>query len=215
MPEKKCEYCGMEYSEKNLSKCPSCGAPLKTVLSAKHIMIIVCAVLIAISAATAAFFTFIPSDASSVSGNADPYLSALKKELKNAVARAQWAKAVKLCEEHSSEIEGNEYFEDELDEIINHFSASAKNFYKAAAVYTVHQYVAGNDVNTGFEGYDPKTGTIDAKVLKEHLSAEDYVAAGRTTITCGSDKHGQPEDFIVTIDICGRTVTYPTDEPLI
>ena len=204
-----CEYCKSECGDEAV-KCPNCGAALvrknnkPLIITVVIVVLLLCIRLISVIPVRVSENSSVPASHSE-----------LKRDIKNSIARNEYGRAVKLCEENSDIIENNEYFDDVLDDLINHFSGSAKNFYKAAATYTVKQYVAGNDVNTGFEGYDPATCTIDAKVLKEHLPAEDYVAAGRTTIVCGADKHGQPEDFVVTIDICGRKICYPADEPLI
>lgn len=213
----KCEYCGCEYFDKAITKCEGCGAPLKRDIHAKKIIIIVGAVIISLSAVIGITANISQGDSpdSIVSDEAGSGDAQLRKQLKNAIARNEYGKAVKLCEENYDVIYGNKYFEDELDEIINHFSASAKNYYKAAATYCVIMEVAGYDANTGFEGYDAETKLLDPMVLEEHLPAEDYVAASRTTIRCKTDSQGFMDTFEVTIDICGRTVSYPSKEPML
>ena len=113
----------------------------------------------------------------------------LKDEIEKQIALEKYGSAVKLAEDNADVIAADRgKYEDVLDDILVHFTQIAKRYYTNAATYAVRQEVMGYDLDTGFEGYDPKTGTIDPHSFEELLSEEEKVALDRVVIKAQAPK---------------------------
>ena len=136
----------------------------------------------------------------------------LKKEIERHIALGEYGKAVSLAEKNIETVNSNsKMFENALDDILIHFSDIAKRYYKDTATYVTKQEIMGYSFKTGFEGFDPESCTIDPHVLEEQLSSDDKVALERVRIEV-SDPDSDNYDFKVTVDICGMTAVYPSED---
>lgn len=137
----------------------------------------------------------------------------LKKEVERHIALSEYGKAVSLAEENIDTVKANEKeFESVLDDILIHFSAVAKRYFTNTVTYLTKQEIMGYSFDTGIEGYDPESGTIDPHVFEELLSTDDKVALERVRIeVLNADNY----DFKVTIEICGMTAVYPSEDEIL
>lgn len=136
----------------------------------------------------------------------------LKKEIERHIALNEYGKAVSLAEENMDIVEADRAkFENALDDILIHFSDIAKRYYQDTATYLVKQEIAGYSFETGIEGYDPESSTIDPHVFEELLSSDDKVALERVRIEV-TNTDPNYYDFKVSIDICGMTAVYPSED---
>ena len=69
----------------------------------------------------------------------------------------------------------------------------------------------GYSFETGIEGYDPESSTLDPHVLEELLSNDDKIALERVKIKITNTDFNN-FDFKVTIEICGMTAVYPPED---
>lgn len=136
----------------------------------------------------------------------------LKKELERHIALGEYGKAVLLAEENAQTVEADrQKYDSVLDDILIHFSGIAKRYYQDTATYVTKQEIMGFSFETGFEGFDPESGTIDPHVLEDMLSSDDMVALDRVRIEV-TDRDFDHFDFRVTIEICGMTAVYPSED---
>lgn len=134
----------------------------------------------------------------------------LRDEIEKQIALEKYGSAVKLAEDNYDVIAADRgKYEDVLDDILVHFTQIAKRYYTNAATYAVRQEVMGYDLDTGFEGYDPNTGTIDPHSFEELLTEEDKVALDRVVIKLTSTEN---MTFKVSIEVCGMMAEYPVDD---
>lgn len=139
----------------------------------------------------------------------------LKKEIERHIALGEYGKAVSLAEENIETVNADrEKFEDILDDIFIHFSKIAKLYYTNTATYVTKQEVMGYDFDTGFEGWDPETGTIDPHAFEELLSNDERVALERVRIKVTNTDFNY-FDFKVSIEICGMTAVYPPEDEML
>lgn len=130
----------------------------------------------------------------------------LLDRVNNCIYLYEYGKAVKLMEDNPEE-SSDPSFDDAKNELLVHFTRSAKNYYTAAATYVTKQEVMGYDFSTGFEGYSAEDSSLDPNVLSELVSDEDKVVINRTHIECGTDY-----SFKVTVTFCGMTAVYPAED---
>lgn len=131
----------------------------------------------------------------------------LLDEINGHIALFEYNKAVKLMEDNAEECSSPE-FDGVRAELKKHFTELAKQYYQAAATYTVKMEIQGYDYSTGFEGYDPYTATLDPQtVAGEVLTQTEANAANRVTIHCIDDG-----SFRVTVEFCGMEAVYPADD---
>ncbi len=139
----------------------------------------------------------------------------LKKEIERHIALSEYGKAVSLAEENIETVNADrEKFEDILDDIFIHFSKIAKLYYTNTATYITKQEVMGYDFDTGFEGWDPETCTIDPHAFEELLSNDERVALERVRIKVTNTDLNH-FDFKVSIEICGMTAVYPPEDEML
>lgn len=139
----------------------------------------------------------------------------LKKDIERHIALGEYGKAVSLAEENIETVNADsKKFESALDDIFIHFSQIAKRYYTHTATYVTKQEVMGYDFDTGFEGYDPETGTIDPHAFEELLGNDDRVALERVRIKV-TDTDFDRFDFKVSIEICGMTAVYPPEDEML
>ncbi len=130
----------------------------------------------------------------------------LLDRVNNCIYLYEYGKAVKLMEDNPEE-SSDPSFDDAKNELLVHFTQSAKNYYTAAATYITKQEVMGYDFSTGFEGYSAEDSSLDPNVLSELVSDEDKVVINRTHIECSTDY-----SFKVTVTFCGMTAVYPAED---
>lgn len=130
----------------------------------------------------------------------------LLDRVNNCIYLYEYGKAVKLMEDNPEE-SSDPSFDDAKNELLVHFTRSAKNYYTAAATYITKQEVMGYDFSTGFEGYSAEDSSLDPNVLSELVSDEDKVVINRTHIECSTDY-----SFKVTVTFCGMTAVYPAED---
>ncbi|MBP0956445.1 MAG: hypothetical protein J5997_03650 [Oscillospiraceae bacterium] len=150
-------------------------------------------------------------------GEEDDSLSSnkLKKEIERHIALDEYGKAVSLAEENIETVNADsQKFESALDDIFIHFSQIAKRYYTHTATYVTKQEVMGYDFDTGIEGYDPETGTIDPHAFEELLSNDERVALERVQIKVTNTDLNY-FDFKVSIEICGMTAVYPPEDEML
>lgn len=136
----------------------------------------------------------------------------LKKEIERHIALGEYGKAVSLAEENIETVNADrKKFENALDDILIHFSEIAKGYYKNTATYIVKQQVMGYDFDTGFEGYDPESRTIDPHAFEDILTDDEKVAVERVQIKVTNTDYNYFE-FKVSVEICGMTAVYPADD---
>ena len=139
----------------------------------------------------------------------------LKKEIERHIALGEYGKAVSLAEENIETVNADsQKFETALDDIFIHFSQIAKLYYTNTATYITKQEVMGFDFDTGIEGYDPETGTIDPHAFEELLSNDERVALERVRIKVTNTDLNY-FDFKVSIEICGMTAVYPPEDEML
>lgn len=139
----------------------------------------------------------------------------LKKEIERHIALGEYGKAVSLAEENIETVNADsKKFESTLDDIFIHFSQIAKRYYTHTATYVTKQEVMGYDFDTGIEGYDPESGTIDPHAFEQLLSNDDRVALERVRIKV-TDIDLNYFDFKVSIEICGMTAVYPPEDEML
>ena len=130
----------------------------------------------------------------------------LLDRVNNCIYLYEYGKAVKLMEDNPEE-SSDPSFDEAKNELLVHFTRSAKNYYTAAATYITKQEVMGYDFSTGFEGYSAEDSSLDPNVLSELVSDEDKVVINRTHIECSTDY-----SFKVTVTFCGMTAVYPAED---
>lgn len=139
----------------------------------------------------------------------------LKKEIERHIALGEYGKAVTLAEENIETVNADsKKFESALDDIFIHFSQIAKRYYTHTATYVTKQEVMGYDFDTGIEGYDPESGTIDPHAFEGLLSNDDRVALERVVIKVTNTDFNY-FDFKVSIEICGMTAVYPPEDEML
>ncbi|MGN1100740.1 MAG: hypothetical protein ACI4RG_01010 [Huintestinicola sp.] len=139
----------------------------------------------------------------------------LKEELERHIALGEYGKAVSLAEENIETLNADrKKYESVLDDILIHFSQIAKRYYTNAATYVIKQQVMGYDFDTGFEGFDPESCTIDPHSFEELLSNDDRVALERVQIKVTNIDFDYFE-FKVSIEICGMTAVYPPEDEML
>lgn len=139
----------------------------------------------------------------------------LKKEIERHIALGEYGKAVSLAEENIETVNADsKKFESTLDDIFIHFSRIAKRYYTHTATYVTKQEVMGYDFDTGIEGYDPESGTIDPHAFEELLSNDERVALERVRIKVTNTDFNY-FDFKVSIEICGMTAVYPPEDEML
>lgn len=139
----------------------------------------------------------------------------LKKEIERHIALGEYGKAVSLAEENIETVNADsKKFESALDDIFIHFSQIAKRYYTHTATYITKQEVMGYDFDTGLEGYDPESSTIDPHAFEELLSNDDRVALERVQIKVTNTDFDYFE-FKVSIEICGMTAVYPPEDEML
>lgn len=139
----------------------------------------------------------------------------LKKEIERHIALGEYGKAVSLAEENIETVNADsKKFESALDDIFIHFSQIAKRYYTNTATYITKQEVMGYDFDTGLEGYDPESSTIDPHAFEELLSNDDRVALERVQIKVTNTDFDYFE-FKVSIEICGMTAVYPPEDEML
>lgn len=134
----------------------------------------------------------------------------LLKQVQGHIDAFEYNRAVKLIEENPGLCSSPEFdgVQAALDE---HFAGAAKDYHTAAMVYITRMVIDGFDYDTGFEGYDRESGTLDpgaiADDLPEALNKDELLITSRVTIECS----GKAEDtnVKVTVEYCGRTAVYP------
>lgn len=124
----------------------------------------------------------------------------------------EYNKAVKLMEDNSQACSGKE-FDSARKALDEHFAKSAKDYHTAAMIYITRMIIDGFDYNTGFEGYERESCTLDpeaiVKNLSETLSDDEQLIDKRVTIKCSGTAADM--DIKVSIDYCGRTAVYPEE----
>ena len=139
----------------------------------------------------------------------------LKKDLERHIALGEYGKAVSLAEENIEAVNADsKKFESVLDDIFIHFSQIAKRYYTNTATYVIKQQVMGYDFDTGFEGFDPESCTIDPHAFEELLSNDEMVALERVKIKVTNTDFDYFE-FKVSIEICGMTAVYPPEDEML
>ena len=139
----------------------------------------------------------------------------LKKEIERHIALGEYGKAVSLAEENIETVNADsKKFESVLDDIFIHFSQIAKRYYTHTATYITKQEVMGYDFDSGFEGWDPESSTIDPHALEGLLSNDDRVALERVQIKVTNTDFDYFE-FKVSIEICGMTAVYPPEDEML
>lgn len=134
----------------------------------------------------------------------------LISRLENHIARSEYGMAVQLYEENTALLLNDERAADMADDILNHFSGIARLYYTNTAAHITKENTKGNDISTGYEGYDPQNGTIDPHALEYLLSEEEKTALERTVIAYSENENLM--NIRVTISICGMTAVYPADD---
>ena len=152
-------------------------------------------------------------DASAVTETEEISEKELLKRINHHIDMGEYGKAVSLAEGHMDMIEADrKYYSEPLEKMQEHFAQIAKLYYTNASTYVILKNVEGYDYSTGFEGYDAENMTLDPKVLDEFLTEEARAAVNRTTIKCilGTDNYANT--FDVSIEFCGMTAVYPSDD---
>lgn len=152
-------------------------------------------------------------DASAVTETEEISEKELLKRINHHIDMGEYGKAVSLAEGHMDMIEADrKYYSEPLEKMQEHFAQIAKLYYTNASTYVILKNVEGYDYSTGFEGYDAENMTLDPKVLDEFLTEEARAVVNRTVIKCilGTDNYANT--FDVSIEFCGMTAVYPSDD---
>ncbi|MGN0642944.1 MAG: hypothetical protein ACI4JJ_07335 [Huintestinicola sp.] len=136
----------------------------------------------------------------------------LRKDMENSIARSRYGEAAKLAESNLELCTSDDYFAEVMDEIQNHFTDVARNYYKGATTYSIEVYCSGKNFEPDTEGYNAAEGTLDPYVIEDKLTDDDKVVLDRTRIECTPDNKKYECEFKVYIDICGMTIVYPADD---
>ncbi|MCM1525186.1 MAG: hypothetical protein NC120_12100 [Ruminococcus sp.] len=120
----------------------------------------------------------------------------------------RYAAAVRLMEENPEAADDISFY-DTRTELTEYFSAKAKLFYTNTMVYVTKQEILGRSLDSGCEGYDTETHTLDPAYLSELCSPAETAVMKRVKIVCNNEANW---DFRVTVGFCGMTVSYPAED---
>ena len=129
----------------------------------------------------------------------------LLEKINGHLALFEYGKAVQLLEENE-QLCADPSFDSAKNEILVHYTETAKSYYSGAATFFTRQETQGNDVEAMFDSH----GNFPASNLSNLLTEDEKTVIDRVNIARSTS--GDYHDITVTIPVFGEQAAYPAQD---